>query len=183
VSTLRERQKALLESSGLLESQVRVITYVDVGLSTAIALLDAAGVPEHVIALQLEPAIDAGLALQEEVVLGSPRCWRWSIPGDVVGQWLVNGGPLDPRPGGLTLFDVMPWDTVDCESYFAGVARLEMDLSAALAAVNVPGWPEVLRAAADEARSRAQEIRGPLKIPLWLIALAGVVIFNQTRRR
>jgi hypothetical protein len=174
----------------MLPSQSRIITYTDQGLQAAILMLENRGVPEDTIALQLEPAIDAYADLNDHVLNGPQRCWEWSVPGNVSGQWLAGGGPLTPWENGPTLYSLMLQDSIvlgwlgrnqplNCRAYFAQLAQLEERLGSALRAVQVPGWPGVLEAAADEGRSRVADLSGPTIIPWWLWAAAAYLAARE----
>ncbi len=176
----------------LLPSQRRIITYTDKGMQAAIRMLEERGVPENTIALQLEPAIDAYAEINEHVLLGPQRCWRWSVPGNVSGQWLAGGGPLTPWDNGPTLYSVMLQDSVvlrwlgrnqalDCGGYFDRLAQLELQLGAALRSVSVPGWAGVMDAAADEGRSRVADMTGRTIIPWWLWLGGGLLALRESR--
>jgi len=175
----------------LLPSQLRVIRYSDSAMAAAIRMLEERGVNEDVIASELEPAIDSGLQLQEHVLLGPQQCWRWSVPGNVSGQWLAAGGPFTPLANGPTLNSLMLQDSVvldwlgrtplDCTGYFERLAQLELQFGYELRAVNVPNWPEVMEAAADEGRSRVAELQGTPVIPWWVLLAGGYLVARELR--
>ena len=172
-------------------SQRRIIGYVDRGLAAAIRRLEELGISEDVIARELEPVIDAGLELQTYVLLEGGTCWERSIPGHVFRQWLAQGGPLTPGGNPVTLHGLLQavwWrggyvgadQIAPCQPYFAGLADRERALSAELAAVNVPGWAEVLAAAADESRM-ADPAGGGFKLPWWLWVAGAYLIAREAR--
>ena len=173
----------------MTNSQTRMLTYINQAMNTAINILLNDGWSEQEVYAKLERAMDVYLeldALVRDDGSGSwgpdswtaNRCWEWSVPGEVMSNWIANGGPVLPFNNSPTLFDMLPWETIDCPEYFAKVADLENQLATELREVNINGWAEVMDAAADEARNRLPDTSGPFQIPLILI-LIGLFAWNR----
>ena len=149
-----------------LPSQNRLILYLGRALSSAITGLQAAGVPPDQVATILADVIDRTNWLVTAIANPENQlCWDLTVPGNVHGYWVMNGGPW--FPGAPTIEELIgPSTGARCRAYFSVVADAEDDLSDALLAVDTAGWGEVMAAAADEARSRDQRDSG-MRLPLW----------------
>ena len=165
----------------MLPSQSRILTYLGRALSAAIRRLQAAGVPPNLVAVELQDVIASSNALAS--LVGQPNrdhCWTLTVPGNIYGYWVMQGGPW--FPGAPTLAQLFPEQVPDseCRYYFAALEAAELDLSAALAAVQVDNWANVMQAAATEAGARTPTDRG-MSFPLWLLLGLGALAYWKGR--
>jgi hypothetical protein len=189
-------------------SQGRILDYVNGALLGAYDEAIRQGYTDGQAGDLLSVPFDNGYALIQTITEEAHEfCWDLDVPGNAMGDWILDGGPLysiTVQGTEVTAFRLLdffnrlnvlnPASTTlgqQCRTYFARIDTETDKFSMSLTEIATPAWREVWQAAAAEAKARGassawstpwSEI--PIPTPLkWLIgALLAREILGLARR-